>query len=329
MLLYENKEQKLIFFLRMVGSPFKKFVSTGKINEELGVVNSRENLLDSIVEIVKNDENIILPIIGEVGQGKTHLFWALKNKLLYFNIIYLSLENVYKKFYYNTYAEFIESMGVEPLRYIANQLCNEWGASERKFGFFHVANILKVRNEAYNRCCIEFDDENALSNVINAITTHQLDPYKKIDAERWLLGELMDIRELSRLNLTSDLRNKNNAFAMLKILIENSKLGNVLFIDDFEKIISLVKPNEAEQDEFEEVFDRSWLYGPEDQNLPQIRTAQKTLDKILDLQKIKGIRIIITLKSLDSYEEIKKIIEEKGSKYLLHLKEPLFLLNFN
>ena len=236
---------------------------------------------------------------------------------------------MYRRFYYNTYAEFIDNMGVEPLRYIANQLCNDWGALERKFGFFHLADISRIRNEAFNRCCSEFGDDIALKDVINAITSHQLDPYKKIDAERWLLGELMNIRELSRLNLTSDLRNKNNAYAMLKILIENSKLGNVFFIDDFEKIISMVKPTETEIEETEEVFDRSWLYGTEDQILPQIRTAQKTLDKILELQKIKGIRIIITLKSLDSFEEIKKFIEEKHSKYLLNLKEPLFLLNFN
>ena len=57
MLLYENKEQILLFFLRMIGSPFKKFVSTGKINEELGVVKSREKFLEAIIEIIENSEN--------------------------------------------------------------------------------------------------------------------------------------------------------------------------------------------------------------------------------------------------------------------------------
>lgn len=329
MLLFENTRQKLLYFLKILGSPFKKFVSTGEFKEELSLVQSRQDLLESIINIIENNENFILPIIGEVGIGKTHLYWALKNKLYYHNTVYISLENVYKKFYYNTYSEFIENLGVEPLRYIANQLCNSWGALERKFGFFHVADINKVRKTACENWSSMFDDEIALTDVINAITAHQLDPYKKIDAERWLLGELMDVRELSRLNLTHDLRKEVNSFLMLKILIENSKLGSILFIDDFEKILSMMKAAEEETEEVEEVFDPSWLYGTRNRALPEIRTAKKILDKILNLQKIHGIRTIITLKSIDSFEEIKKMIEEKNRKLLLFLKEPLFLLGLD
>ncbi|MFX1258549.1 MAG: hypothetical protein ACFFA6_01785 [Promethearchaeota archaeon] len=329
MLLFENTKQKLLYYLKILGSPFKKFVSTGELIEELGVVQSRQKLLDSITDIIENNENFILPIIGEVGIGKTHLFWALKNKLYYYNTVYVSLENVYKKFYYNTYSEFIENLGVEPLRYIANQLCNDWGALERKYGFFHVADINKVRKTAFECWPTKFEDEDALKDVINAITAHQLDPYKKIDSERWLLGELMDIRELSRLNLVSDLRKERNSFLMLKILIENSKLGSVLYIDDFERILTMMKAAEEEIDETEEVFDPSWLYGTRDRSLPEIRTAKKILDKILNLQEIHGIRIIITLNSIESFDEIKKIIEEKNKKLLILFKDPLFLLSFD
>lgn len=329
MLLFENTKQKLLYFLKSLGSPFKKFVSTGEFKEDLPLVESRQELLDSILDIVVNNENFILPIIGGVGMGKTHLYWALKNKLYRHNTVYISLENVYKKFYYNTYSEFIENLEVEPLRHIANQLCNSWGALERKFGFFHVADINKVRKTACEEWSSMIDDEIALMDVINAITAHQLDPYKKIEAERWLLGELMDVRELSRLNLTYDLRKEVNSFLMLKILIENSKLGSVLFIDDFEKILSMMKAAEVETDETEEVFDPSWLYGTRKGALPEIRIAKKILDKILNLQKIHGIRTIITLNSIDSFEEIKQMIEEKNRKLLFFLKEPLYLLEFN
>ncbi|MFX0042295.1 MAG: hypothetical protein ACFE8L_05230 [Candidatus Hodarchaeota archaeon] len=318
-----------MYFLKIFGSPFKKFVSTGELKEELSLVPSRQEFLESIIDIIENNENFILPIIGEVGIGKTHLYWTLKNKLYYHNTVYISLENVYKKFYYNTYSEFIENLGVEPLRYIANQLCNNWGALERKFGFFHVEDINKVRKTACEDWASKFDDGTELIDVINAITAHQLDPYKKIEAERWLLGELMDVRELSRLNLSHDLRKENNSFLMLKILIENSKLGSVLFIDDFEKILSMMKAAGDETVEIEEVFDPSWLYGNRNRNLPEIRTAKKILDKILNLQKIHGIRTIITLKSIDSFEEIKTMIEEKNRKLLFFLKEPLFLLGLD
>lgn len=321
MLIYENKKAKLLNILKIGINPFKKFVATGEIKEELGFVSSRKDLMETIINIIKSNENFILPIIGEVGAGKTHLFWNLKKKLHNHNTFYISLEN-YRKFYYHLYSEYIEELGVEFLRSIANKLCNEWGALERKFGFFHVADINKVRKTAYKKISNEFEDKIALNDIINAITAHQLDPYKKLEAENWLLGELMDFRDLAHLNLLYDLRKKSYAFNMLKIIIENSKLGSVLFIDDFEKIISLMKPEEGS----EEIFDPSYLYGSEGSSLDNI-AAQKILEKILNLQKIRSIKIIITLNSIDSLEEIKRNIQEKEKNLLLAFKKPLFLSN--
>lgn len=322
MLLYENKEAKFINILKIGINPFKKFVSTGEINEDLGLVESREPLLESIINIIENNENFILPIIGPVGVGKTFLYWSLKRNLVYHNMFYISLEN-YRKFYYHLYSEYIEELGVEFLRSIANELCNNWGALEKKFGFFHVADIEKVRQTGFQKISESFNDKIALNDIINAITAHQLDPYKKLEAEKWLLGELMDYRELSHLNLLYDLRRKSYAFSMLKIIIENSKLGSVLFIDDFEKIISLMKPEEGS----EEIFDPSYLYGTESIH-PDNVAAQKILDKIINLQNIKNIKIIITLNSIESLEEIKRIVKEKYNDLTITIENPLFLNKF-
>ncbi len=70
MILYENKRKKLIRVLKWGNNPFKKFVSTGEIREELGLAKSREILIKAIEQIVKEDKNFILPIIGDVGGGK-------------------------------------------------------------------------------------------------------------------------------------------------------------------------------------------------------------------------------------------------------------------
>ncbi|MFX1494218.1 MAG: hypothetical protein ACFFBZ_08055 [Promethearchaeota archaeon] len=327
MLLFENQKGVFLNFLKTGINPFEKFVSTGEIKEDLGFVKSRIDLLESIVRIVENNKNFILPIIGKVGIGKTHLYWALKNRLYYFNTIHLSLEKVYKKFFYNTYSKFIETIRSEPLRNIINQLCNDWGALERKFGFFHVANIEKVKNIAFKKLVNKFreGEKVALMDVITGITTHQLDPYKKIEAERWLLGELMNIKELSRLNLMNDLRKSKNAFIMLKLLIENSKLGTVFFIDDFEKIISIPKPYEEGEDEGE-VFDRSWLYGKK--SIPNDFATKKVLEKILKLQRIEDLRIIITLRTNESLEDVKRKIKRLEEPLRLEFLDPLYLDNF-
>ncbi|MFX1438574.1 MAG: hypothetical protein ACFFAA_15470, partial [Promethearchaeota archaeon] len=232
---------------------------------------------------------------------------------------------VIKKFYYYIYSEFVENMGIEVFRSIARRLCNNWGALERKYGFFHVADIDKVRKVAFDNWAPNFENKLAIKDIINAITAHQLDPYKKIEIERWFLGDVIDIRELSRLDLSHDLRGRNHSYTMLKILVENSMVNSVLFIDDFEKIISMMKPISIEEEQ-EEVFDRSWLYGSRES--PEKRTAEKLLDKILNLNKIKDLRLIITLKSLDYYNEIKREIETKNDGLLYILKEPIILSNF-
>ena len=61
---------------------------------------------------------------------------------------------------------------------------------------------------------------------------------------------------------------------------------------------------------------------------PEGRTAQKTLENILELEKIRGLNIIITLKSIENLEEVKKILQKKDEKFLLNFKEPLFLSKF-
>ncbi|MFX1365437.1 MAG: hypothetical protein ACFFCE_11520 [Promethearchaeota archaeon] len=325
MLLFENKEQKLLNLLKFTGSPFKKFVSTGEIEEDIGLVKSRYDFLYSIINILEKNDNIIIPIIGDVGTGKTHLYWALKHELYYYNIVYISLENVTKKFYYNTYSEFIENMGIEVLRNISHRLCNKWGALERKFGFFHLAEIEKVKKVACEEWATEFEDKQSILDIINAITAHQLDPYKKIEIERWFLGEVIDIRELSRLNLKHDLRDRNNAYTMLKVLIENAMVNSVLFIDDFEKIISMMRPVPIEEQK-EEVFDRSWLY--ESKESPEIDVANKILNKIVRLNKINGLKIIITLKSIEFYKDILRKFEDIDKNLLKLINEPIILPNF-
>ncbi|MBY9009764.1 MAG: hypothetical protein KGD74_07865 [Candidatus Lokiarchaeota archaeon] len=325
MILYENRKELLLNIIKWGNNPFKKFVSTSEIKEDLDLVNSRVDLIQNIKKLVESKTNFILPIIGSVGSGKTHLFWALRNNLYYYNTIYISLEYVYKKLFSSIYSEFLENLEIEPLKFIINQLCDKWGALERKFGFFHVVDIEKVQKYAFKQLLKKYQEvePETLMDVIIGITIHQLDPYKKIEAERWLLGELMDGKELSTLNLTHDLHKGKNAYLMLRLLIENSKSGTILFIDDFGKIISIMS---SQSEQVEEIFDPSWLYGAEVS--PNDIAADKLFNKIIQLQKIGGLRIIITLKSIESLKDIKKKYSEANPELLSSIMEPLYLLEF-
>ncbi len=325
MLLYDNKRIKLLNFLKLGINPFRKFVSTGEIKEELGLVKSRDELFQFIKERLEKENNIIIPIIGDVGVGKTHLYWMLRYNLYFHNSIYLSLESLKNRFYYTIYSEFIEILGVDLLRFILNQLCTQWGALERKYGFFHVANLERAKSRALEHFLSLYDEKDIdiIEDIINGIIIHQFDPYNKIEAEEWLLGRLMDAKELSRLNMNVDLRKSKSAYMMLRILIENSKLDTVLFIDDFEKIITIMKPKDESA---EEVFDPSWLYGNE--KSPDDIKSEKILNRLTKLITINKLRIIITLKSLDLLNEIKQKFEEFYPDFILNIGEPLFIENF-
>jgi hypothetical protein len=217
-------------------------------------------------------------------------------------------------------------LGNGPLKFVVNQLCESWGALERKYGFFRVVDIEKVKQTAFKQLSTKYSEiePETIIDAINGITIHQLDPYKKIEAERWLLGKLMDAKELSTLNLSNDLHKGKNAYILLRLFIENSKLGTILFIDDFEKIIKITKP---EDEDLEEVFDPSWLYGSK--MSPNDIASEKVFTKIIQLQKIEGLRVIITLKSIESLEQIKKKYQNLDSELLPLIKEPLFLENFS
>ena len=73
---------------------------------------------------------------------------------------------------------------------------------------------------------------------------------------------------------------------------------------NFEKLISMTKP----QEDAEEVFDPSWLYGPE--TTPEEIASKKIIKRITKLKKINGLRIIITLKSIKALDEIKQWFKE-------------------
>ncbi len=61
MIVYENRKELLLNIIKWGNNPFKKFVSTGEIKEDLDLVNSRIDLIQRIKELKKKyDPNNIL-----------------------------------------------------------------------------------------------------------------------------------------------------------------------------------------------------------------------------------------------------------------------------
>ena len=238
LMVISESEKALLHRLQTSLGPFENFVAKMDLEETLPLVPDRQYILNQIVPLLKNPtNNVIIPVIGDVGQGKTHLCWQIKKSL---NIrafpVFLEIPTDAKLFYYNLYTELVENLGAESLRDLSNRISDLWGAQEKKYGIFRTSNVEKVLTSA--KKLIQFTDsvhQAELEDCMRIIVTHAIDPDKSTIAERWLLGEILDPDELYFLGVSSNLNSRFVANELLKLLLQYLPEGILLIIDDLDE----------------------------------------------------------------------------------------------
>ncbi|MHA1521213.1 MAG: hypothetical protein ACTSRK_13600 [Promethearchaeota archaeon] len=231
-------EKALLHRLQNSLGPFENFVAKMDLEEILPLVPDRQHILDEIASLVNNsNNNVIIPLIGDVGQGKTHLCWQIKKAL---NIrafpVFLEVPTDSKLFYYNLYTEMVENIGAESLRDLSNRISDLWGAQEKKFGIFRTSNVEEVLSHAKEM--LNFEDsphQPELEDCMRIIITHAIDPDKSTIAERWLLGEVIDPDELYFMGVSRNLNGRFVASELLKLLLKYLPEGILLIIDDMDE----------------------------------------------------------------------------------------------
>ncbi|MHA1672236.1 MAG: hypothetical protein ACTSYI_01285 [Promethearchaeota archaeon] len=233
-----ESEKALLARLSTSLGPFENFVSKMDLEEKLPLVPDRQFIIDQIVPLLKDaTSNVIVPIIGEVGQGKTHLCWQIKKTLKIRAFpVFLEIPADAKLFYYNLYTELVENIGAEFLRDLSNRISDLWGAQEKKYGIFRTSNVDEVLSHAKEM--VKFTEsrhQSELEDCMRIIITHAIDPDKSTVAERWLLGEVMDPDELYFLGISSNLNSRFVANELLKLLLQYLPEGILLIIDDLDE----------------------------------------------------------------------------------------------
>lgn len=219
--------------------PFDRFVAKGELEEwDAGVRSRQSAILDIRRHLDRTGHSILIPIIGDIGSGKTHFLWTIKNSFEIDEFAsFINLPRSREKFFYYVYGDLIEDFGADRLLEFAQEFGEKFGAAERLYGFFKTQNVREITANAYNILKADFSFKEALHQCIHVLIQHILKRDTYQITERWLLGQVMEINELFMIGVNDDLSSQKLARSMLKLLIDHYYQGIVLLFDDFDKAI--------------------------------------------------------------------------------------------
>lgn len=232
------EEQKFLKVLASSLSPFDKFVAKSDIEEILPIVPSRVRFIEQLIRLLQlNSPYQILPLLSSTGQGKTFVLWEVKKSLkVQAPAVFMEVPSNARTFYYNFYTKIIEAIGANELREITSRIVNEWGGNEKKYGLFRTSNTQKVLATAMDTAVYQTsENKNQTEQVIKIIIAHAMDPEKTPIAERWLLGENMDVDDLAFLGIDGDLSDLFMAEEAIKLIVNHLNNGIILMFDDLDK----------------------------------------------------------------------------------------------
>ncbi|MHA2335238.1 MAG: hypothetical protein ACXAEU_24620 [Candidatus Hodarchaeales archaeon] len=167
-----------------------------------------ESIKAAIEMVCRNKTPKIIPVLGEAGYGKTHLYHAL-SRGLDARIVYLSSPSA-REFYAQLYFALLRTHGM---------------------GFLtEVSNNLSKKYDTYDQAAVKYPGKGA--NILEIIFALNDPEFSKI-ARYWLTGNLNN-SIFNKLNILED---EEVAFLLLKIVLEYSSKPVMFFLDELESIL--------------------------------------------------------------------------------------------
>lgn len=310
---YKEKFVKKLSFLL---PPFDRFVAKGELPEQEPVFPSREKYIKHIAEIIQHKGSMIIPVLSEVGGGKTHFLWGVYNS---FDIeavtAFLSFPRSKEKILYYFYSNFIKQFGQNNLRDFSQIFGDKFGAAERMYGFFRTQNTERIAASAIEQLQEDYDKD-SLEQCVNIIIQHLMNNDKSQIAERWLLGQLMDVDDLFLLNATEDLSNESMAKTMLKLIVDHYPQDIVLLFDDLDKA--------AKEFDDGELVNWAGDLGENGKN-DSSKEEFALLDELFELiEDIDNLKIIVTLEQAESARFIEYLNSKKETSSVI-VADPIHL----
>ncbi|GAB4320861.1 MAG: hypothetical protein Kow0069_24950 [Promethearchaeota archaeon] len=247
MLVY-GRERKFLELLHAADFPFWKVVARGDLVEQVTVDPADDPVLAATSRYFSKTE-VSSPaegafVVGDVGSGKTALFWRLfHNHENDAHLVYVPFPVGGEKLAFQVYQRVVDVLGIFQVREFVNRLANYWGGGQRVYGIYRSTNVQRLAAKAYDLELREsYPYPEATKTCLRVICRAAADPENRQLAERWILAEPMDLRELDRLRAPKDLRDDRVAATMLHLFLNHANLLDgprrfLLFFDELERAV--------------------------------------------------------------------------------------------
>ncbi len=253
--------------------PFSNFVSRGRIPDRIDIARPRSYIDREVYRLVqqtsRDKSSRLIPLLGSAGTGKTHAYHSFKDKErenrkkleeaedsqeiemgklepVDWTIVYVPSPPASIRVLLHVYTCIIEELGAELLDIVSEKLVKKWGGEKK--GLFQKPKI----DEVIQKGIREFPG--VFADCVKALVTYQLDKNKKGLAERWLLGESLDEKDLKELGINSVVEEDDVCLALIKIITENLDKVLILYFDELESPYRML--GEAAERKFLEVLKR-------------------------------------------------------------------------
>jgi hypothetical protein len=215
--------------------PLKRYVSRGDTPDSIDIPGPHQDA-DSVIFralrfTMKDGNPRFQPILGAAGMGKTHLFWAIKDREKSlkdgeYRAIYVPSPPAPIRVPLHFHACIVDETGESLFEQAIDMLITKIG------GLKGATHETYDYNYAVERLLTEYPGISA--DVVRVLLRYRLDPSHKNLARRWLFGDALSQDEIDELGVRTILEEDDVTMATLKLLAEGSNIPLLLFIDEME-----------------------------------------------------------------------------------------------
>jgi hypothetical protein len=215
--------------------PMKRYVSRGDMPDDVDIEGPHEEadaaIFRAIRFTIRDNTPRFQPILGAAGMGKTHLYWALKDREREFPegsflTVYVPSPAAPVRVPLHFHACIVDETGEDLFEQAVDMLIEKYG------GVRGASHEIYDFEYAMDRLLVEYPGIS--SDVVKVLLRFRLDPAHKDISKRWLFGDAISDDDIDQLGVRSILEEDDVTMATLKLLLEGSRKPIVLFIDEME-----------------------------------------------------------------------------------------------